>query len=94
LQGTVLNAFGEVEQALIADAFLDRQIAAAKAALTEAEAADKAAERDYSDGVETILSVLEARGSRSQIATQLVTLRRQRLENRVKLHLAHAGDFQ
>jgi NodT family efflux transporter outer membrane factor (OMF) lipoprotein len=94
LQASVLDAFGEVEQALVADEYFDRQIAAGEAALAEAVAADDASARDYADGVETILGVLEARGSRTQIATQLVTLRRQRLENRVNLHLALGGDFQ
>lgn len=94
LQGSVLEAFGEVEQALLADAFLDRQIAAGAAALKEAIASDKASEQDYADGVETALNVLEARGARTEIASQLVTLRRQRLENRIDLHLALGGDFQ
>lgn len=94
LQGAVLEAFGEVEQALLADAFLDRQILAGEAALAEAIASDKASDQAYADGVETALNVLEARGARTQIASQLITLRRQRLENRIDLHLALGGDFQ
>lgn len=94
LQGTVLQAFGEVEQALLADAFLARQISTGEAALAEAVASDRASDRAYAEGIETALNVLEARGARTRIASDLVTLRRQRLENRVDLHLALGGDFQ
>ncbi|MGJ8723418.1 MAG: efflux transporter outer membrane subunit [Roseibacillus sp.] len=94
LQRKVLDAFGEVEQALIADYFFDQQVSAAQRALGEAQEADDASSRDYADGVDTVLTVLQARSQRIQVATQLVTLRRQRLENRVNLHLALGGDFQ
>lgn len=94
LQRRVLDAFGEVEQALVADYFLDERVAAARRALKEAKEADDASSRDYADGVDTVLTVLQARSQRIQIATQLVTLRRQRLQNRVDLHLALGGDFQ
>lgn len=93
LEKTVLAAFGEVEQALVADAVLAKRLAAAKEALAEAEAADAASARDYADGVDTILTVLQARGQRISIASQLVTLRRLQLENRVDLHLALGGDY-
>ena len=94
LQRKVLDAFGEVEQALIADYFYDQRVAAGRRSLLEAEEAEKASSRDYAEGVETVLTVLQAGGQRIQIASQLVTLRRQRLQNRVDLHLALGGDFQ
>lgn len=94
LQRKVLDAFGEVEQALVADYYYDQRITATQRALTEAKEADSASARDYADGIDTILTVLQARSQRIQIASQLVTLRRQRLENRVNLHLALGGDFQ
>ena len=94
LQAKVLEAFGEVEQALVADYYLDQQVAAAQRAVKEAEEADEAASRDYADGVDTILTVLQAQNQRIDIASQLVTLRGQRLENRVDLHLALGGDFK
>ena len=94
LQSQVLTAFGEVEQALIADYYFDQQVAAAQRALQEAKKADDASSRDYADGVDTVLTVLQARSQRIQIASQVVTLRRQRLHNRVDLHLALGGDFQ
>lgn len=94
LQGQVLDAFGEVEQALVADYFFDERVAAGNRALSEAKEADAASSRDYADGVDTVLTVLQARSQRIQIASQLVTLRRQRLQNRVDLHLALGGDFQ
>lgn len=94
LQGQVLDAFGEVEQALVADYFFDERVAAGNRALSEAKEADAASSRDYADGVDTVLTVLQARSQRIQIASQLVTLRRQRLQNRVDLHLALGGDFK
>lgn len=94
LQRKVLDAFGEVEQTLIADDVYDRRIAATEAALKEALAADKASARDYAEGVDSILTLLQARSRRIQLAGQLVTLRQQRLSNRVDLHLALGGDFQ
>ena len=94
LQGQVLVAFGEVEQALVADSFFDQQVTAARKALKEAKKADGASSRDYASGVDTVLTLLQARSQRIQIGSQLVTLRRQRLENRVDLHLALGGDFK
>ena len=94
LQRTVLDAFGEVEQALVADEVLDRRIAAVRDALVEAEAAEQASVSDYAQGLGSVLTLLQARDQRTQIATQLVTLRRMRLSNRVDLHLALGGDFQ
>ena len=94
LQRQVLDAFGEVEQALIADHYFDQQVAAAQRALKESEEADRASARDYAEGVDTILTLLQARTQRTQIASQVITLRRQRLQNRVDLHLALGGDFQ
>ncbi len=93
LQRTVLDAFGEVEQTLVADQYFEERIRLARKALREAEEADSAASRDYADGVDTILTVLQARGQRLDIASQIVTLRRQHLQNRVDLHLALGGDF-
>ena len=94
LQGKVLEAFGEVEQALIADYYLDQRVAAAQRALKEAVEADEASVRDFAEGVDSLLTVFQARGQRVQIASQVVTLRRQRLQNRVDLHLALGGDFK
>lgn len=94
LQRQVLDAFGEVEQALIADYHYDLQVAAAKEALSEAKEAADSSSRDYTDGMDSALTVLQAKSQQIQVATQVVTLRRQRLQNRVDLHLALGGDFR
>ena len=94
LQRTVLDAFGEVEQAIVADEYLARRIKALERALQDAEESDRASGKDYADGVDSILTVLQVREQRIQIASQLLSLRRQRLDNRVDLHLALGGDFQ
>jgi len=94
LQRTVLDAFGEVEQAIVTDEYLARRIKALERALQDAEESDRASGKDYADGVDSILTVLQVCEQRIQIASQLLSLRRQSLDNRVDLHLALGGDFQ
>ena len=93
LQQTVLNAFGEVETALMAERLLaDRDQAVAKA-LALAEQADKASRADYASGIGDLLTVLAAQSRAVQLKSQLIALHRLRLDNRVNLHLALGGDF-
>ena len=94
LQQTVLTAFGEVEQALVADRYLARRVtSSAKAAKLAGEAAESAQE-DYAGGSGDVLTLLQAQNRRIETASQLVTLRRLRLDNRINLHLALGGDFK
>ncbi len=93
LQQTVLRSFGEVEQALVADVYYDKRIAAVKEAVELAREAAEAAVEDFADGAVDALTLLSAQGSAVQSAIDLVELRRLRLENRVDLHLALGGDF-
>lgn len=93
LQQTVLTAFGEVEQALVAETFLAKRHLAQLEAAKLAEEAATAAENDYADGSIDVLTLLAAQSRRIATATELVSLKRTRLENRVNLHLALGGSF-
>ena len=93
LQRTVLQAFGEVEQALIAEGFLrDREAAARRAAELAAEAARRA-EEEFDSGTGDVLTLIETRQRQIDTASQLTALRRVSLDNRIDLHLALGGGF-
>jgi outer membrane protein TolC len=94
LQGSVLRAFGEVEQALVAEEYFGkRERAMAESARSAREAAG-AAIVDFADGAVEALTLLSAQDRQVQTAFQLASLRRMRLDNRVNLHLALGGDFK
>ena len=93
LQKTVLDAFGEVETALAADAFLAGREAALREAVTLATEADVEARAAFRDGVGDILTVFAAQNRRLTTQAQFITVRRLRLDNRINLHLALGGDY-
>ena len=93
LRKTVLDAFGEVEQALTAESFLaERERASKQAATLAAEAATRAGE-EYAAGTGDVLTLIEATQFQIDSASQSAAIHRMRLENRVDLHLALGGDF-
>lgn len=94
LQGTVLKAFGEVERALAADAWLAAQETATAKAVERAVEASEAAIEDYAGGTGDVLTLLSAQSRAVILSTQELSLRRLRLENRVNLHLALGGDYK
>jgi len=94
LQGTVLKAFGEVEQALVTDRFLALRTAAVGKAATAGVEAALSAREDYSNGIGDALSLINAEATRINLASQLVSLKRLQLDNRVTLHLALGGDYR
>ncbi|GAA5484085.1 outer membrane protein OprM [Haloferula sargassicola] len=94
LQQTVLNGFGEVETALAADRFLaEREKSVADALELAVDGADSALE-DFAGGAGDVLTLLQAQSRRIELASQRLTLRRLRLDNRVSLHLALGGDYR
>ncbi len=94
LQQTVITAFKEVETALATDPVLARQEdALGRAAKLYKEAEDQARE-DYRNGLADILTIITAQTRRLSAESQRITLRRQRLDNRINLHLALGGDFK
>lgn len=93
LQKTVLNAFGEVENALANERWLRRRISELEKAQSLAIEAEQSAEQDYRNSTGDLLTMLETQSRRIEISTQLVHLRKLQLDNRVDLHLALGGGF-
>ena len=94
LQRVVLRAFAEVEQALIADRFLAQREKAIASAVSSAKSASEAAYSDYAGGTGDALTLIKAQQNCIDLDSQLVTLHRLRLDNRVTLHLALGGDYR
>ncbi len=92
--GEALRALREVESALAAERSLAQQEAFLEVELRQADLAEKQASRDYSEGIVGILEVLEAQRRAVQARNSMISLRNQRLQNRVDLHLALGGDFR
>lgn len=94
LKKTVLAAFGEVEQALVADHFLaQRENAMRQSTETSTEAAERAAD-EYSAGTGDVLTLIDATRAKIDNNSRYVAIKRLRLENRIDLHLALGGDFK
>lgn len=94
LHKTVLNAFGEVEQSLANERWLERRQREICEARDLARDAAKAAADDYRDGNGDVLTLFAAQSRQIQLESQHVALRRLRLTNRVDLHLALGGGFK
>lgn len=94
LQSTVLTAFTEVEQALAAEQMLRARTAYLKEAVDLAREADEEARADYFNGRGDALTVLSTQVRFVQRQRELAAAKRDRLENRVNLHLALGGDFR
>lgn len=87
----VLNAFLEVENALDAERRLAVQEAEFLEAFTQSFKAEIRLERRYSEGLATILQLLDAQSRRLTSEGQLIAARKERLANRVRLHMALGG---
>jgi outer membrane protein TolC len=90
---TSLGALREVENALTADSLLASRVTALETAREEAQAALELVERQYASGVGTIFELIDAQTRLIQAEGQLITARRERIDNRIALHLAIAGPF-
>ncbi|MGI9450230.1 MAG: efflux transporter outer membrane subunit [Geminicoccaceae bacterium] len=88
-----LTAFKEVEDALGAERWLERQEQALTEALKQADAAERIAKAQYERGLTQVLELLTAKRGRLDAADRLLDVRRQRINNRIALHLALGGDF-
>lgn len=89
-----LTAFGEVEQALVADAFWRTQTDALSEASTESSAAEDQAWERYQRGLTDIITVLESQRRALNAQASLLSSQNQTLQNRINLHLALGGDFE
>ena len=90
---TALQAYAEVETALAAEAFLLAQERALEEAATQLVAAERLAEERYRYGVGEYLTVLDSQTRSFTARSNLLTLRRARLQNRIDLYLALGGGF-
>ena len=88
---TTLNAYLEVENALDAEGRLREREDALEIALEEAQKAEERLELRFSEGLASILQLLDAQSRRISSEGQLISARKERLANRVRLHLALGG---
>ena len=88
---TVLQAYQEVENALDAEVRLAEREAALRVSLDEALKAEERLEVRYVEGLATILQLLDAQSRSLNAEGQLISSRAERLQNRVRLHVALGG---
>ena len=89
----LLDAFAEVETSLAAEQYLARQEEHLTEAALQFRAAERLSEERYRNGVGGYLDVLDSQTRAFLAQSNLLELRRLRLDNRVDLHLALGGDF-
>jgi len=92
--GTALNAYLEVENTLDAEDRLAEREAALRVALNESQEAENRLELRYTEGLATILQLLDAQSRRISAEGQLISARKERLANRVRMHVALGGGFE
>ncbi|MDA1272480.1 MAG: TolC family protein [Verrucomicrobia bacterium] len=90
---TALTAFAEVETALAAENYLSNREKTLVSATNQAQAALRLSHERYTAGVEPFLVVLESERRAFEAEGLLIAVRRQRIENRVELHVALGGGF-
>ncbi|MBK1792200.1 efflux transporter outer membrane subunit [Persicirhabdus sediminis] len=90
-----LNAFREVENYLAAETSLREQEEFLLKEVEQAALAEKQAERDYAQGIDgaDVLNLLEAQRRALNARSSIISLRSQRIQNRINLYLALGGDF-
>ncbi len=91
---TALQAFREVESALDREQSLATQEQYLDTELRQANLGELQAYRDYAQGILGILSVLEAQRRAFNARSSMISLRNQRLQTRISLHLALGGNFE
>ena len=89
--GIALDAYLEVENALDADRRLAEREAALRVSLNEAIKAEERLELRYTEGLASILRLLDSQSRRISAESQLISARKERLANRVRLHVALGG---
>jgi NodT family efflux transporter outer membrane factor (OMF) lipoprotein len=92
-QVAALQAFKDVETALAAEKFLSGRSDRLEAAALHATEARLQAESRYQSGIAGFLHVLDAQKRELDARSRWLTVRRERLDNRVNLHLALGGGF-
>lgn len=90
---TALTAFAEVENALAAESFLNRRVEALTEASRLALAAYRRSLDEFELGTGDTLTVLTSQQRLFTSRSQLLGVKRMRLDNRIDLHLALGGSF-
>lgn len=90
---SVLYAYSEVETALEAETWLAEREKALQTAVDQAMAARDLAQSRYARGLTDLIEVLESQRRAFLSQSQLLIVKRQRLDNRIDLYLALGGDF-
>ncbi len=93
-ESLMLTAYQEVETALAAENYLAGQEASLETATQQSQAARDLAEERYRLGLADIITLLSSQRTALEAESQLLAVRRLRLENRVNLHLALGGGFR
>lgn len=92
-ESAVLAAYNDVEASLAAEEVIRRRRQALEEAAEQSVAARDLAEQRYRSGLAGIITLLAAQRTAIDSESQLLTLRRLQLDNRVNLHLALGGSF-
>ena len=92
LQRVTLDAFGEVEQALVAEIYLRRQERELDESVRLAIDAAQRSNEEFRNGTGGVLTYLTSQNQEIQASAALLSVRRLLLDNRVNLHLALGGD--
>ncbi|MCC3861587.1 efflux transporter outer membrane subunit [Pseudemcibacter aquimaris] len=90
---TLLRAFKEVEDALDNDRSLAARVAFTESAALNAIAAERVALEQYSQGLIPIATLLQSQRQSLTQQSQLLSIKKQRINNRISLYLALGGDF-
>jgi NodT family efflux transporter outer membrane factor (OMF) lipoprotein len=90
---SVLNAYAEIEASLDSEKFLSERERALEIAAEQAVAARKLSDERYARGLTDFIEVLESQRRAFISQSQLLNVRRLRLENRIGLFMALGGDF-
>lgn len=93
-RGTALRAFQEVENLLVSEGSLAQEEVELNDAVKQYEIARRVAETRYKAGEIDLTDVLIIQRQELQAKSSLLSLRNQRLAQRINLHLALGGDFQ
>ncbi len=89
----LLNSFKEVEDALASERSLKEQVEHRAKAAENAVAAANVALDQYGRGLIKISVLLESQRQSLAQQSQLISIKKQRINNRISLHLALGGDF-
>jgi len=92
-RSTAIRAFQEVESALDSEASLAREEKELEVAVAQYERTRRLAETRYREGAISLTDLLAVQRQELQAKSSLLSMRQQRLAQRINLHLALGGDF-